>query len=185
MSFLDTSYASSSFLALDGDPMQDAYTESERMQQELITGKTADPAKAREGASDAEKAMVKAYNTGTDTMIREGIMPGREPVTKVTRLDPVTGQPISGTSSFGTNAPITNAETRAILAQNEAFSKSMQSYRDTGINKMRAMVDPTLRRPAAASQTVVESGGSRDNSKTLLIAGAAVVGLVLLLAARR
>jgi hypothetical protein len=183
MSFLDTSYASGSFLGLENDnltTMQDAHTEAERMQQELITGKTAAPAVAREGASADEKAMINAYNTGTNAMIKEGIMPARE-VISVTRTDPVTGLPISSTQSFGT----TNAETAAILAKNAAFSKSMESYRDTGINKMRAMVDPTLRRVPAAAGPVDRTRSGGMSQKTMLIAGVAVVGLVLLLAARR
>jgi hypothetical protein len=179
MSFLDTSYASGSFLGLDADPLQDAYTESERMQQELMTGKTAAPAVAREGASADEKAMTSAYNTMTATMAREGIQPAYEPP-KVTRTDPVTGLPISSSQSF--YGGIT-AETQAILDKNAAFSKSMESYRDTGINKMRAMVDPTLRRKASPAQGPTASSGG-ISQKTLII-GAVAVGLVLLLVARR
>ena len=188
MSFLDSSYASGSFLGADPVTKADAFatstSEMDRMEEELTSGNRAAPAVARVGASADEIAAVKAYNESEDRATKDlglsarGAAPASGGGVTVTRTDPVTGEPLAPGAIVSFFSSDTSSDASAMLAQiakrTSAGMSAVSKAQDAafGIHPKGAPV-AAYRAPAA------KPGMSKQTM--MIIGGVAVLGLALLL----
>jgi hypothetical protein len=197
MSFLDSSYASGSFLGADPVTKADAFatstSEMDRMEEELTSGNRAAPAVARVGASADEIAAVKAYNESEDRATKDLGLSARGTAaptgggdgggTTVTRTDPATGKPAASSRwsfpsfDMGQTSASTAASLAQISARTEAGMTAVNRAQDAAFGiRPRGTV---LSEPAPSARVAAKPGMSKQTM--MIIGGVAVLGLALLL----
>jgi hypothetical protein len=193
MSFLDSSYASGSFLGADPVTKADAFatstSEMDRMEEELTSGNRAAPAVARVGASADEIAAVKAYNESEDRATKDlglsarGAAPASGGGVTVTRTDPATGKPAASSRwsfpsfDMGQTSASTAASLAQISARTEAGMTAVNRAQDAAFGiRPRGTV---IRESAPSGRDTAKPGMSKQTM--MIIGGVAVLGLALLL----
>lgn len=190
MSFLNSSYASGSFLAGDEKATFDAMTsELDRMQDEVQGKSNVTGMQTRPGASADEKALATAYNEGLRRSEQDfgvinpgarrddGSRPAPAPV-QVTRVASAGG----GVPSTGyVPAPIAQPRVQTEAEREAAeFAEQTKGFMKRNIEALK--VQATIVRPRQAQIAMPEQ--RKGVNPMLIVAGLAAVGLVFVMARR-
>lgn len=189
MSFLNSSYASGSFLAGDERATFDAMTsELDRMQEEVQGKSNVTGMQTRPGAGADEKALATAYNEGLRRSEQDfgvitpgarrddGSSPAPAPV-QVARVAGSGGAPSTGYVPAPIAAPRqpTKAEWEAA-----AFAAETEAYMKRNIEALKAQA--TIVQPRRAQAPMPEQ--RKGINPMVIVAGIAAVGLLFVMARR-